>query len=233
LFDWIDISTKTVKFNGTLFPQNSPSIFRQPPSDEVDKAWEEISVLGAIGISKEHVERLGRDSSRAVTAPSEWNLGDQNYLAYVDVFHQIHCLDTLRKAAHYDYYFRDEFGTEGPSNGHWIHLSHCTHMLLQNLMCNADVDLFTYRWVEGQSHPYPDFSNNHQCRDFSAVFKWTKDHALDIEKSRAYLKPENAVSEPEPGSFEGAADWAFKPAHAEFSEGYQRPNRTASTSHSH
>jgi len=48
----------------------------------------------------------------------------------------------LRKASHYDYYHGEQFGAKGPSNGYWLHLEHCTYMLLQTLKCHADVDLF-------------------------------------------------------------------------------------------
>jgi hypothetical protein len=227
VLDLVDIPMKTVQFNGTLFDPDPNPIYRQPPSPEVDAAWEKISVLGAIGITEQDVKRVGKDPSISVTAPGSWELGEKNYLAYVDVFHQIHCLDTLRKAAHYDYYHRGTFGVEGPTNGYWAHVQHCTYMLLQTLQCHADVDVFTYTWVEGQDHPYPDFSANHQCRDFDAVWEWTHANHLDIQQSREYLKPEGVVSMPEPGTFAGEADWAFETAHGEFSEGYVSPKKAA------
>ena len=96
-------------------------------------------------------------------------------------------------------------------------------MLLQTLKCHADVDLFTYLWVEGQDHPYPDFSANHQCRDFDALWRWAMENQLDIARSRVFLKPADAVSEAEPGPFHAASDWAFDPAHGEFSEGWKKP----------
>jgi len=70
VFNWVDIPTKPIQFNRTLFRQDPPSLYRMPPSPEVDAAWYEISVLGAIAITAEDVDRIGKDSSKSVRAPA-------------------------------------------------------------------------------------------------------------------------------------------------------------------
>jgi hypothetical protein len=55
-------------------------------------------------------------------------------------------------------------------------------MLRQNLMCNADTGVIGYRWVEGWSHPYPDFNTNHQCRNFESVIEWAKQKAATVPR---------------------------------------------------
>lgn len=215
----------TVTFNNTLFVQDSPSIYRGFPSPEVDAAWSAISDLRPITVSKEDIEKIGKDSSKTVKVPDSWGLGSKNHLAYVEVFHKIHCVDTLRRAAHYDYYYRDRYGPEGPTNAYWAHISHCSYLLLQTLMCHADVDLFTYNWVGGQTHPYPDFVANHQCRDFDSIIKWTKERQMDVEHMLKFVKPDDVIEEPEP-SFPGSADWAIEKAHREFSSGYKKPTES-------
>jgi len=121
--------------------------------------------------------------------PADWNLGDDAYLGYVDVFHQIHCLDNLRRAAHYEHYFRDLYGDEGPTNLYWWHVSHCVDTLLQNIMCNADVSVVTYNWVGDQENGYPDFRMNKKCRDFDKVVEWAKEHYVDSEHPRHLSRP--------------------------------------------
>ena len=73
----------------------------------------------------------------------------------------------------------------------WIHLRHCTDMLVQNLICHADADLITYNWMDTQEHAYPDFSVVKQCRDFEALVRWRDEHRVDREKYLSVVrKPE-------------------------------------------
>ncbi|KAH8665683.1 hypothetical protein BGZ61DRAFT_366243, partial [Ilyonectria robusta] len=55
---------------------------------------------------------------------------------------------------------------------------HCTDILMQHLMCNGNLDIITFNWVETQSNPFPDFAVNHQCRDFDAIYEWQDKHSV-------------------------------------------------------
>lgn len=61
-------------------------------------------------------------------------------------------------------------------------------MLRQQIMCTADTGLTTYVWVEGYQLPYPDFSTNHQCRDFERIKDWVLENDLPLDV-RSYRKP--------------------------------------------
>lgn len=45
-------------------------------------------------------------------------------------------------------------------------------MLRQKLMCEADLHVFTYNWVDRAEHPWPDFSTTEMCRNYDAVLEW-------------------------------------------------------------
>ncbi|KIN08640.1 hypothetical protein OIDMADRAFT_107231 [Oidiodendron maius Zn] len=99
-------------------------------------------------------------------------LGDHAYMAQVDVFHQLHCLNQLRKLIYPEYY------NYAPSNLHhpdiwFVHLNHCVNIIAQNLMCSENTDFITLQWVEAQFYPYPDFNVYHQCRDIDSLLDWT------------------------------------------------------------
>jgi len=49
-------------------------------------------------------------------------------------------------------------------------------------MCNGNVDLITHNWVETQRNPFPDFSINHQCRDFEAIRAWSEEHKVETKE---------------------------------------------------
>ena len=77
----------------------STSIYIQDPGPEVDAAWEHISAYTKpiIPISRDEVLALERNPDAVVQVPRSWNMGDDQYLAQVTVFHEIHCLNMLRK----------------------------------------------------------------------------------------------------------------------------------------
>ncbi|KAI1506306.1 hypothetical protein F5X99DRAFT_366240 [Biscogniauxia marginata] len=106
------------------------------------------------------------------------------YFASVEVFHQLHCLDLLRKAAHpnYEYYSQlgepmfqaDELYQLG------THIGHCIDILRQSLTCKPDYSLIGYVYVDGIDFPVPNFpAVKHQCHDFGALQKWTEERAVE------------------------------------------------------
>jgi Mycotoxin biosynthesis protein UstYa len=75
------------------------SIYIQDPSPEVDAAWNHIAADASpiITINREEAIRLGRDPDVIVKAPKDWGMGNDAYPAQIDVFHEVHCLNMLRK----------------------------------------------------------------------------------------------------------------------------------------
>lgn len=152
-----------------------------PPSPDVDAAWDELSAEGfeAITVPVTAIMSARKDPSLSLQAPASWGLDRDAYIVQIDVFHQIHCLNELRKEIHYDYYYK-----EPPSALHREHKGHCIHILLQNLMCHSDLDIITHNWVhndripEPKERPFPDFNVVKQCRDFDAILEWTKENAV-------------------------------------------------------
>ncbi|TAQ87319.1 hypothetical protein B7494_g4369 [Chlorociboria aeruginascens] len=169
----------------------SSSPFKGPPSPAVDKAWSELTDYGAISISEETYEKLNA-SKNAVKVPSDYGGGRQ---AFLEVLHQLHCLKWLWWHTYPDYYIE---AAENIRNGdeQWHeHMDHCADMLRQKLMCDADVHLLTYNWVEGHDAPHPNFNIPRQCRNFEAVKKYALDHALDGSNlpKGYFMKPKDGI----------------------------------------
>ena len=188
--------------NGSFFASAArPSIWRQDPSPAVDRAWQDLLYTSTILISTEDVRRLGKDPLLTVRAPLEWGYGPDAHLAQIDSQHQLHCLDMLRKAAYRDYYYpgdRQRFSLK-----HWTHLSHCVDILRQNLVCQANVDVHTYNWVETQRYPFPDFGIRHRCRDHGAVLEWLREKGTHVEREvlLGIEKPVGATELPVPEDY--------------------------------
>lgn len=93
-------------------------------------------------------------------------------MAEVDVLHQIHCINALRRDVHFSHYFGSKYPDGQLSELHHIHSDHCIYVLLENLISNANLDTITLDWVEDQKHPLLDFRINRKCVNFDAVLKW-------------------------------------------------------------
>ena len=193
--------------NASLMPEDSPSIFRQDPSPEVDKEWRRITEFGYLIITGDDIRRMGQDPANAVKASPEWGFGHEDrYISQIDVFHQMHCVDVLRQALYFnhDYYFTSAVNdTEKLNPIHHAHIGHCLHVITENIMCSGVVDVFPFMWVEGSRRPFPDFNINHKCRDFEALLEFQiKNTVPDTNKKANYMvRPKDAKVFPMPDSY--------------------------------
>lgn len=81
-------------------------------------------------------------------------LGDDYQMFGVSMFHQFHCLHTIRQAI----IDRDVYG----------HAQHCLTYLRNTILCSADLT------IEPQFEPgkVDGLGVNHQCRNWTAVYEW-------------------------------------------------------------
>ncbi|KAH8703315.1 hypothetical protein BGW36DRAFT_354739 [Talaromyces proteolyticus] len=176
------------RFNGALRKYNR---FRGPPSQDIDDAWEEITYPqgGLVRLSRDQLDRINA-SEYAAEYTEEMGGG---YIAGIEAFHQLHCLNMVRQATYMDYYL--------PKNKEWedqetlrYHLDHCIDMLRQKLMCDPDLGMVTYVWAKGYKQPLPDFSTVHKCRPYSKVLDWAHanyvhgSNVADLERAPGALE---------------------------------------------
>ncbi|KAG2127971.1 hypothetical protein DEU56DRAFT_891333 [Suillus clintonianus] len=180
-----------IRFNGSL---GAHSVFRGSPSPEIDAAWDRISLdARPLRMTLEQLLRTGeKPSPSMVRYPDEYGGG---YVATVEVIHQLHCVDMLRRVSwHDESYGHDSNASPEESR---IHLDHCIEMLRQNIMCRGDVTMLTYDWVKGAKDPFPNFNIPHQCRDFEKVLDWVDEHRVFVPKSKV-VRLEDNVNLPSP-----------------------------------
>ena len=156
-----------------------------------------------ITVTSQDIVLSGKDPSFATMAPLSWGAGDGAYFAQVEVFHQIHCLNELRKEMFPDYYYNSSL----PDDQRLSHKSHCIHLLLQALMCSADVGIITHNWVHSEklthpkTRPFPDFNVVKKCRDFDALLSWVHEKGVkNVHEKMAKLRyPPEALIVPGEG----------------------------------
>jgi hypothetical protein len=142
----------------------------------VDAAWRFLD-HEIWPVTASDIRRVHKDPDKSIKIDPKWGLGDDAYVASFGFVHQIHCLNSLRKEMHYDAYW-----DEPPSEMAIAHRNHCLHMLLQSIMCHADVDVITYEWVYTEDQqsgrrsysPWPDFNMVKTCRNFDKVYDYLR-----------------------------------------------------------
>ncbi|KAL4747569.1 hypothetical protein BDW72DRAFT_182585 [Aspergillus terricola var. indicus] len=94
-----DSDLAIIRFDGALL---DPNRFRGEPSQEIDDAWDEITYAegGLVRLTQEEVERVNASEFAAEYTRS---MGG-GYIAGIEVFHQLHCLNMLRQATYWEYY---------------------------------------------------------------------------------------------------------------------------------
>ncbi len=178
--------------DATLLNTRPPVIYRREPDREVDIAWASLYDTRPVALNRDQVLAMGKDPATAVRIPASWGRGNDSYFGRVDAFHQLHCLDALRREARFDHYYANRYpgGFNTTSGLHQLHLSHCVWLLAQNIMCSANTDVYTHIWTDTLEHPFPDFNIDHQCKDWDAILAWQQQNALDEDAFVALRRPE-------------------------------------------
>ncbi|KIM98771.1 hypothetical protein OIDMADRAFT_128513 [Oidiodendron maius Zn] len=190
----VDTSMHTVRFNGSFKKENP---FRLDAGPEVDAAWKSIgSDYKVIIVPPSEAKKAGLTKPSQVRVAKKYGGG---YPANVEVLHQLHCLNLLRKASwfNYEYYAAKK---EGPfmneENILKYHFTHCLDTLRQQLMCQPDTAFLGQVWWDKKApKAFIDFDNEHKCKNFEAIRQWAEDHQLP------YLLEDNV-----PGDFLEAPD---------------------------
>ncbi|MCJ1330069.1 hypothetical protein MMC10_006750 [Thelotrema lepadinum] len=173
------------KFDGNF---NSTSKFKaDEPSNSIDWEWLRFSVnhlidgtAAIVQATDEDIRRSWKDNewmNTTVKLDEEYGGG---YMATLEMFHQLHCLNMVRMGLRPERYsFALHYNvSEGTLSKHY---DHCIDILRQVIMCNGDTSLLTFHWVEGNPFPYPDFNTWHQCRDPEQILEWALRRQPDMK----------------------------------------------------
>ncbi|KAJ3556365.1 hypothetical protein NM688_g2069 [Phlebia brevispora] len=152
----------------------SGSVYLSDPSPEVDQAWDTLyNELGLSQISENEASRLPDETAPFPDDPTK-------RVVILSVFHQLHCLNVLRKIYHSDYYADPITGDVGdtPHKDISVHVAHCLDVLRQEIMCAADVSPIVFQWNEERQETLPMMSIAHTCRKWENIVDWANAHKL-------------------------------------------------------
>jgi hypothetical protein len=136
-----------------------------------------ICIVGAVNIPAEKLPLY--DKPRGIewkrTLPKEGG----GYLAGIEVFHQLHCLNVLRQYTWLDHYETLPEGFKGDPVFNRVHVDHCLETLRLALMCNADL---TPHFMEIDKSLKDgvrnDFNTHHKCKKFDKLIEWMEQNGL-------------------------------------------------------
>ncbi len=189
IMDKFRLESTIRKINGTFYPsKDGGSIARQQPNPKDDAIWDEWELTRVYPATREEIIKMGTDPTTVAKLEDDvWGLGDDAFATIFDVYHQVHCLNSLRHIAYGEYYNKSMARAHTVKQRE-IHLNHCIDILLQSIKCNANLDLIPLHWVETQEYPFPDMSINKKCVNFDGLTEWRKDHTIDMKKYVEVMK---------------------------------------------
>ncbi|KAG6134950.1 hypothetical protein E4U28_005621 [Claviceps purpurea] len=100
IYDMIDLEPSIRKINGTVMPAGKLSIARQFPNPAADAIWmQDIELIRPIPVTREQIIKMGKDPDTVAKLEDDvWGLGDDAYVAALDLFHNLHCLNVSIQA---------------------------------------------------------------------------------------------------------------------------------------
>lgn len=121
-----------------MYRENPGPQYFGSPSDEIDKNWYDLLYARGVDLEEGEYRQAGFHTWEEPMG-GLWRTG-------LDVFHQLHCLNMVRKRFDPDYY-----PAEDPPRLSNMHRDHCLDYIRQSLMCHADATPVRLEWRK-ESH---------------------------------------------------------------------------------
>jgi len=176
------VSYKTMRYTPGMPGELSP--YQGEPTPESNKLWEDLYV----GISASKIPK--NEADQLINTTYELPDTEGEHVVSIEVFHQLHCLNIIRRSMLYPEYFpgRSMFGHDGEKNhGAVVHADHCIDRLRQGLMCSSNLAVSTWRRppkspVVGNTFEEKlatDMKGTTTCRDFNRIREWAVDRQIE------------------------------------------------------
>ena len=98
------------------------------------------------------------------------------YIVELDVFHQLHCLNSLRKLAYPDVYTIDLTSGSEEAAENIYHMEHCYEQLRQSLQCSSDISTIYWEWSVKKQKMFGNVRTTHTCKNFEKIRDWAVEH---------------------------------------------------------
>lgn len=100
------------------------------------------------------------------------------YMVELDVFHQLHCLNLVRKLAYPRVFPLDLTSGSDEARDNVYHVEHCYDQLRQSIQCSSDVSTIYWEWSLKKGKMLGNLRTTHTCRNFAKIRAWAVEHRL-------------------------------------------------------
>jgi hypothetical protein len=142
-----------------------------------------LTINKHLGIGISQIDHASAEKLPNRTSPIPGD--EKHYIVGLEVFHQLHCLNHLRKLLDPDHYQLHNNLSSTELLSAKEHMYHCIDSIRQSLMCSADVSTIYWEWYPeangGKGLTAPNARTAHVCRDFGKIQKWAAKHRLRKE----------------------------------------------------
>ncbi|KAF8849623.1 hypothetical protein BDZ45DRAFT_732120 [Acephala macrosclerotiorum] len=174
---------KVTKFESSIY--GGETEYQGPPTEYNNRLWKQTYSHMNTHITEEEAKQL---PNKTMPEPPYEGSG---YLIVLNIFHDLHCIDSLRLAL---YYFLDDqwnstynpytlfehlddaLWAKGGRDLSIMHLDHCIDALRQSTQCNGDITPNVYQWSEKWGEVRAWATVVHECRNFDNIVDWAKSH---------------------------------------------------------
>ncbi|TVY82612.1 Cyclochlorotine biosynthesis protein R [Lachnellula suecica] len=161
--------------------EHSP--FSGPPSESVDKAWHNLLAKTTLRVSHSELQLSNQASVE---------LPEGGYMAWLGVYHQLHCIKMLRQWNYREHYHPNITEDDRP---HWdIHADHCLDPLRSAAMCHADTTLTTFGWADQAKPMLNTRPISHKCVDWGKLIGSVEDRAVSREEMASLVNPKSNMA---------------------------------------
>ncbi|KAH8742344.1 hypothetical protein F5883DRAFT_74984 [Diaporthe sp. PMI_573] len=157
---------------------NSP--YAGEPTPESDEAWHTLLNNMSVRVTG---EELARHNQTSVELPGG------GYLAWLGVFHELHCVKMLRQWSWREHYFPNMTAHE--HRHQMVHIDHCLDWLRNAAICGADTSaLAVFKWDEKLPHPMLNTKRvPHRCVDWDALTRSHEDRVVSRDEIVSLKNP--------------------------------------------
>ncbi|PLB51573.1 hypothetical protein P170DRAFT_352188 [Aspergillus steynii IBT 23096] len=152
--------------------------FAGPPRPEMDDAWHDLLKNDNIRVPAAYL----REKNLTSIYTEDYTEG----IASLSVYHSLHCLKKIKHMIYREYYHADLDETAMARESK--HVDHCIEYIRESLMCQPDLSLVTFRWINNtaqyddpaQFYPTNFDRDLHCCVDWERLDRWAGERAFDL-----------------------------------------------------
>ncbi|RYO87812.1 hypothetical protein DL764_008806 [Monosporascus ibericus] len=181
------------------FPTNIvDNPFTGDPRPQLDEAWHRLLLNDNIRVPKDYLDELNLTSI--------YTKDGSEGIVSLSVYHSLHCLKKVKRMLFKEHYHQGKSSEAMAREAK--HVDHCIEYIRESLMCQPDLSMVTFRWInntaqhEDKSEFYPtNFDvSMHRCANWEALDAWSAQRMFDLFQVDLLQRPK-----PE-GSLPGLAD---------------------------